>query len=190
LRENGFEEVIRDIHGKVPIFGICGGYQILCKRVIDVNSIESETKDVEGLGLLNGVTYFDDYKKTTKQVEGHLNTDPLKRRIRGYEIHMGRTENKSDPPLNRVRVDGRNRDDGAYDQDKMVFGTYLHGFFDLPPARELLMSLMDPEVRPIIESKEDEGEIGALVERNLDHLASVVRSSIDIDEIKEIIGVD
>ncbi|HOP09095.1 MAG TPA: cobyric acid synthase [Candidatus Methanofastidiosa archaeon] len=188
LREKGFEKVIRELHGKVPIFGICGGYQMLGKSIIDINSIESDTKETEGLGLLNGVTYFDKYEKSTAQVEGHLQLDPLKRRIRGYEIHMGQTENKLDPPLNRIRAKGKNREDGAYDADMKVYGTYLHGFFDLPPARDLLLSLMGSTEREKGEDG-DEGEYDDIVERNLGYLADAIRASIDLESLRKIMGV-
>lgn len=188
VRVTGFGKAIRKMHGKIPIFGICGGYQMLGKRIVDVNSIESETKSIEGLGLLNGLTYFDRYEKRTTQVEGHLQTDPLKRRIRGYEIHMGRTENSVDPPLNRVRVNDRNKDEGSYDKEMKVFGTYIHGFFDLPPARELLMSLLDSNSVKI-KTQEQGNEVDSLIDENLDKLAKAVRESLDIEKIAEIMAV-
>jgi len=188
IRETGFEAAIKDLHGKTPIFGICGGYQMLGKQIIDINSIESETKIIEGLGLLNGCTSFDKYKKITTQVEGHLQTDPLKRRIRGYEIHMGVTENKIDPPLNRVRVDDRNRDEGSYDPEMKVFGTYIHGFFDLPPARELLMSLIGKQMSEC-KAPACENEVDGIIDENLDKLAKAVKESLDIEWIMDIMGV-
>lgn len=52
---------IREInkkHPNVPIVGICGGYQILGKKIYDENRRESEEGSVDGLGLLNIETFF------------------------------------------------------------------------------------------------------------------------------------
>lgn len=101
---------------------------------------------------------------------------------------MGRTENETDPPLNRVRANGKNSDDGAYDPDMMVYGTYIHGYFDLPPARELLLSLIGEQER-LKDDRIDNKQMDQVIEENLEKLTKVLEGSIDIESLKRIVGV-
>ena len=53
LKASGMAEKIQAFKGKIPIFGICGGYQMLGKTIFDSgveNGVEAEFK---GLGLLD-----------------------------------------------------------------------------------------------------------------------------------------
>ena len=98
LRETGLEEQIKECarRGKL-VFGICGGYQMLGKKIVDKYGVESDNLEVEGIGLLNTVTEFEK-EKTTVQTEivisenvcGYLN-DVSRKKVKGYEIHMGTT---------------------------------------------------------------------------------------------------
>ncbi len=51
----------------IPIIGICGGYQILGKKLIDTG-FESSAGTYKGLGLLDCITRFASYEKNTFQV--------------------------------------------------------------------------------------------------------------------------
>ena len=73
LNASGMAEKIKAFKGKIPIFGICGGYQIMGKTIFDSgveNGIEAEFK---GLGLLDVVTKFGPYKKKMIQVTKKVN---------------------------------------------------------------------------------------------------------------------
>ena len=53
LREKGFDEAIRSVRGKVPILGVCGGYQMLGVELRDEQGLEGKMAGTtEGLGLL------------------------------------------------------------------------------------------------------------------------------------------
>ena len=79
----------------VPVIGICGGYQMLGKTLIDAG-FESAAGTYEGLGLLDGITRFSSYDKTTTQVPVLPVQCPpsfhAMGEVTGYEIHMGITE--------------------------------------------------------------------------------------------------
>lgn len=125
LKKCGAEEIVRKA-GKIPIIGICGGYQILGKEIMD-HGIEGERmRKMKGLALLDAVTRFERYEKKTEQVKYMVKgKGPILGRIsgeyvKGYEIHMGYSTSKNP-------VFGS---DGCSSEDGLVIGTYLHGIFE------------------------------------------------------------
>jgi adenosylcobyric acid synthase len=121
----------------IPVIGICGGYQMLGKTLIDAG-FESDAGTYKGLGLLDCVTRFASYEKNTVQVTRKAcQVPPLLSamgEVSGYEIHMGVTESER----NREALEG----DGRVSDDGLVFGTYLHGLFLNPAAANALLSYL------------------------------------------------
>jgi adenosylcobyric acid synthase len=106
-------------------------------EVID-DGVESCRGRYEGLGLLRVITRFSRYEKVTEQVTRSASpSGPILSAVgtvRGYEIHMGETERKGD--------DEAFCGEGAVAADGMVIGTYLHGLFVNPSARNALLSYL------------------------------------------------
>jgi adenosylcobyric acid synthase len=137
LQQSGLFDAIAKFKG--PIAGICGGYQILGKQVLDPDRVEGELGEAAGLGLLDVVTTMLK-EKETHQVTGTLAAvagelaPGCPTAISGYEIHMGQTVLGPDArPFAAIAERSRKADavsDGAVSQDGRVFGTYLHGIFD------------------------------------------------------------
>jgi len=135
IRKSGIAEKILQKAKEVPIIGICGGYQMLGKLIIDKERVESNQERVEGLGLLDVVTTFE-REKALKRTEARvLNGGEVFREIEGqivsgYEIHMGRSwVNSSVKPF--LKVLGKSRVfDGAVTEGRPIYGTYLHGIFE------------------------------------------------------------
>jgi adenosylcobyric acid synthase len=137
LVKQGLFQGIREFAG--PVIGICGGYQMLGRRVLDPEGMESSVAEAEGLGLLDVETVLLP-EKETHQAEARLLRGATLAApgcgggISGYEIHMGQTTlGPEAKPLARiVRRSGREVavPDGAISSDGRVFGTYLHGIFD------------------------------------------------------------
>lgn len=174
LRECGLASAILKKATKVPILGICGGYQMLGRRIRDPHGLEGNgPSEVEGLGLLDAETRFDSYEKRTVQVQGSL---PNGGEVRGYEIHMGRTES-SDGPLFQLRPDGRG--EGSWDPGRKVMGTYLHGVFDLPAFRAFFLSLIERRDASSTNRMDHDAEIDSSLER----LAAMVEEHLDLDEL-------
>ena len=125
MQETGMAEQIVSLQD-TPVLGICGGYQMLGREIIDCG-IEDTVGTVPGLGLLDAVTRFDLYEKRTVQVKktvtggGPILESILGQDVSGYEIHMGVT------CPNETSAFG---DDGAVSKSGIVIGTYLHGLFD------------------------------------------------------------
>ena len=105
LKEAGFaSSVSRCLERGATVAGICGGFQMLGRQILDPLHVESASDAEPGLGLLPSVTVFAE-EKITAQVSGvHLASGT---EVRGYEIHMGRSEPSPAAPLLRDHRAGR-----------------------------------------------------------------------------------
>ena len=136
LEESGLAEAIKRFPG--PVVGICGGYQMLGRRVLDPDGVESARAEAAGLGLLDVETVMQPVK-ATHQVTAQLLTGGGKvapgaaGELSGYEIHMGETTlaPSVEPFASITTRSGRAvmRTDGAVSPDGRIVGTYLHGIF-------------------------------------------------------------
>jgi adenosylcobyric acid synthase len=147
LMERGFYDAIKVFNGL--IIGICGGYQMLGRRVLDPDSVESAVKEAVGLGLLPVETEIL-LEKETHQALAYLEDSGLvvaadcNGVMTGYEIHMGQTTHLDVArPFARIFRRGEasvNVEDGFVSSDGRIFGTYLHGIFDNPRFREIYLN--------------------------------------------------
>lgn len=146
LKISGFDRKLKTlIDKKIPVFGICGGFQML-GRVIEDSGIESgEPFTVEGFGILDLKTEFLEYEKTTAKVRRRsLGKGPILSRIdeaSGYEIHMGKTELGDE-------VTEAFEGEGAVSPDGMIIGTYMHGLFNNENVVCALMRYLYEQKRP------------------------------------------
>ncbi len=83
-----------------PVLGICGGYQMLGRRIRD--DVESGAGEVEGLGLLPVITTFDPVKLLGRRAA----TDAAGRPLTGYEIRHGRLTVEDHPDGAPFAADG------------------------------------------------------------------------------------
>lgn len=149
LRGKGFEAIVQThVLNGGELVGICGGYQMLGQRIADPDRVETGG-EAAGLGMLQTSTVMMP-EKITRQVEAdalHVDHEgPVT--IRGYVIHMGRTDpgphrpcfhlhTKEQPAPDQLHA-GTSEDhhsDGAMRDDGLVWGTYIHGLFDQPQFR-------------------------------------------------------
>ena len=169
LRDNGWEpEILRHLRYGGKLLGICGGYQMLGERIEDPEGIEDEPGSSEGLGLIDAVTRLAPSKQL-RQVRGRLL--PGGAPVAGYEIHCGITRCTGDPQP-AVRLDD-GRSDGVVTADGQVIGTYLHGLFDLPEARDALLAWAGVKV-------EAAPAIGDIQEAELERLANSIETNLDL----------
>jgi adenosylcobyric acid synthase len=163
----------------VPIIGICGGYQMLGRTIID-SGIESETPgEYPGFGLLDVATAFSGYHKTTVQVRRRASgPGPILSRmgeVDGYEIHMGETERR-DLPEAFVG-------EGAATPDGLVFGTYMHGLFQNPTAANALLTYLSERRGVPFEPVADSSGDGPGIAAAYDDLAQHFEDHVDMDAI-------
>ncbi|MPQ44157.1 cobyric acid synthase [Clostridium tarantellae] len=201
LNNNGFwDEILKAKEEDKTIFGICGGFQMLGKKIINEEKVENEINDIEGLGLLDIETEFKSSKVTT-QVSGVISDDSIHRLfnckdkyIEGYEIHMGRTTfvGKDIIPfieINEVLGNKENKVEGYRNKEGNVFGTYIHGIFDsLEFTNSFLNNLKNKKG---LELKEDNtvefNNYNEMKEKEYIKLSNILRDSLDLDKIYKII---
>ncbi len=215
LKQNELEtKLIRYAKEGNPVFGICGGYQMLGKEIHDPDYIEAGGS-VKGLGLLNIETVFCK-NKTTRQIKGKINNiegffkELSGIAIEGYEIHMGNSKIivQNDEVLeglegklvsstieltsNDITVTANIENDNTILQDGCVSGnvagSYIHGIFDKSEfVNAIVKILMDKKG---IDSSELEAfDIKKYKDSQYDLLADSVRKSLDMGKIYEIVGV-
>ncbi|HWC82183.1 MAG TPA: cobyric acid synthase [Pseudonocardiaceae bacterium] len=143
LRDKGLADAL-DGHARAgkPVLGICGGFQMLGKRISD--EVESGAGEVAGLGLLDlDVSFALD--KTLAQPAGAAFGVPA----HGYEIHHGQVSRRgADLPGLVTLPDGE--PEGALAGP--VAGTHWHGLLENDAARRALLdwaaSLAGRDFRP------------------------------------------
>lgn len=204
LKERGLDKSLWKAYSKgIEIIGICGGYQILGKKIFDPFCVESDWKEMDGLGLLNIETTFEK-TKVTCQVEAEIahdswfvahndkshhlsaiNCQPL----RGYEIHKGISSgdiglfkikriNSMMPHLNTVEVM-----DGSIKGN--CWGTYIHGIFENDSFRRTIINKARKNKNlPPFDSLVKYSEIK---DKAIDNLAHIVEKNVDMDFIKGLI---
>ena len=195
LRATGLADRIVELAGAhVPLLGICGGYQMLGRRIHDPHQSESDRGSVDGLGLLPVETTFATVKRTvrvrgTLLAEQGLLAGAAGREIVAYEIHMGRSETDGTlSPL--VQIHERSGEptselDGVVSTDGSIAGTYLHGLLENDVARHALIDAL--LARRLGRDHDDVSQpdiarhsFTANRERELDRLAATVRASLDL----------
>lgn len=189
LRERGLDRWLLAARAAgVEIVGICGGFQMLGRSVLDPDHVESAQECVPGLGLLECSTVFGRSKETARVRGIHLASGA---EIEAYEIHMGCTQGAAGaPPLFRVcerhgiAAEGY---DGLASPDGRVWGTYFHGLFDNHAFRRWWLKRLRPDLE-LVETQH--GAEPRLDEVNrFDQLASKVRKAIDVGQLYRILGL-
>jgi adenosylcobyric acid synthase len=121
LREAGWEIDLRaHLRRGGHVLGLCGGYQMLGRRIADPEGIEGPPGSVEGLCLLEAETVLGG-DKVLVEVTGRTVAEGVP--FKGYEMHVGRTTTTARPLL---ELDG-GATDGAIDASGRVAGCYVHG---------------------------------------------------------------
>ncbi len=166
------------------VIGICGGFQMLGRRLLDPDLVEATTAEVEGLGWLPLDTRFH-REKAVCHVRGiHVDSGLP---VSGYEIHMGWTEElMAKRPVVRVtRRAGQpvQHEDGMCSEDGRVWGTYLHGIFDAPVFRRWWLNRLRQRGGLPLLPTSNEGQSDTAYDR----LADVVRSHLNMTAVYELV---
>ena len=181
LKEHNFDEKILEFlkDGGIVI-GICGGYQVLGKELIDKQKKESDVGDIEGLKIFDAKTYFGN-DKVTKNSYGCLEIYDKAFNVKGYEIHEGYTYTKEKPLIRVERGFGNCGDgfDGSIKKfgDGLAIGTYFHGIFENHEFRNHIINLIRNK-KGLDEIKGDAYRDN--IEKSLNYFAEVVKGSVNL----------
>lgn len=178
LRQCGLEAAIQKAaDAGTLVFGVCGGYQMLGRKVSDPEEVEAAgITDILGMGLLEMDTVFLGEKVQT-QTKGVFNgikgmLSALNGKFyEGYEIHMGRSE-ETMPALA-----------GAGN----VYGSYIHGVFDAPGISDAILKAIC-EQKGLAFDVLETFDINEYKERQYDLLADAVRSGLDMDFVYRVLN--
>lgn len=174
MRENGIESMVKKMSENVPVFGICGGYQMLGNTISDPNSIECGGS-INGLGLLDIDTLLQK-EKTRTQKRGCINSlDGIFSSLsgleyEGYEIHVGETTVSSDKKDDVVINAGNS------------YGTYIHGIFDQKVIASAIVDALAKNKNVSID-KNAIMDYSSYKEQEYDRMADILREHLNMGEI-------
>ena len=179
LSESGLADAIKLCFKRgIPVFGICGGYQIMGRTITDPLGSECGGS-ISGLGLLDCGTIFGSEKKQT-QVTGRFGSVTgffsclSGAEFYGYEVHMGETE-AAGPAL--TDCGGTFKGNAA--------GCYVHGIFDSADVSGRLVKALYQ--RRGLTYSGDITDRRRYRDAQLDLLAENVRKALDMELIYRII---
>ena len=177
LRQCGLEAAVKKAaDAGVPVFGICGGFQMLGRRITDPDMVEaSGDPEIAGMGLLDIETVFRGEKVQTQTagvfegIEG-IFSGLNGMEYTGYEIHMGRSGSRS----------------AALVGNGNVYGSYVHGIFDAPGIADTVLGALCGR-KGIEISALETFDMREYKEQQYDLLADAVREGLDMDYVYRVL---
>ena len=152
------------------MLGLCGGYQMLGRRIADPDGVEGPPGEAPGLGLLDVETVLGG-PKVLRPGTGRSEADGAP--FAGYEMHVGRTAGPDCArPLLRL-ADGT--PEGATSPDGTVAAAYVHGLFGDDRQRTAWLARLGAPASGL--------NYEAEVERVLDGLAAHLETHLDLDRL-------
>jgi adenosylcobyric acid synthase len=159
----------------MPTLGICGGYQMLGRRIED--GVESGELEACGLGLLPVVTSFEEEKVLGRPQGWALGFGDAE--VAGYEIHHGRVRREGGDPLFDT-VEGA---EGC--RSGTTLGTSWHGILESDDFRRALLLWVTEERG--LDWRPGEEPFAAAREAQLEKLGDLVADHVDRDAVMRLI---
>ncbi len=182
LWRNGAARAILKAHRDgSTVLGICGGYQMMGRQILDPYHVEGDVEMLPGLGLLPTVTEMGT-EKVTRQTKFSLYG--RNEMMEGYEIHMGTTvqvTGATAQPLNKLE----NGCTDGHVVSPTCMGTYIHGILD---NRQFIEFLLEPHLHKTTEV--EEFDYRKFKEQQYDKLAEHVRKHLNIPLVYDILTRD
>jgi adenosylcobyric acid synthase len=170
VRDQGWDhDIIAHARAGGRVLGICGGYQMLGRRIIDELGVDGMPGQAEGLALLNIETRMAG-EKTVRPVDGQCVRSGVD--ISGYEIHVGES---SGPDCKRPVTHINGSDEGARSPDGRISGTYVHGLLCGDKYRDSFLT--------DINECESSYSYSDAVDDALNELADGLEIALDVDKL-------
>jgi adenosylcobyric acid synthase len=171
LRAQGWDvDILAHVRANGHVLGLCGGMQMLGRRVRDPDGVDGAAGEADGLGLLDIETVMG-AEKQVRPVDGACARSGAP--VRGYEIHAGLT---AGPALAWPMLRLEHGPDGAVSHGGRVEGTYLHGLFASDPFRRAWIERKRPGAASELAYEEE-------VEAALDSVADSLEAALDVDRL-------
>lgn len=212
MRQNGLEKaVLERAEEGIPLWGICGGYQMLGEMLEDPQGTEGEKgRKIAGMGLFPTRTVFAEEKVRAQtegafcQVEG-IFEELSGKSFSGYEIHMGKTWiDRENGPADTARffqgrleicrplsyllpcqnASKKMHEDGWSRGN--LYGCYTHGIFDRTEIVETVVNALRKKKGLDLLDLRD-FDYGLYKEKQYNFLADTLRSHLNMEEIYRIL---
>lgn len=185
MRANGLEGAVKKLAEKIPVLGICGGYQMMGEWIFDPCNVEEGGK-LKGMGLLPVTTELTENKVRIRR-KGKVNelkgifSSLSGLDYEGYEIHMGQTgltegygTISETWDITNIVVSGS--------RYRNVYGTYVHGIFDRKDIAAAVVGALAKRkgFKPEHSKLED---YPVYKEKQYDRLADTLRCYLNMEEI-------
>jgi adenosylcobyric acid synthase len=181
LRRDGLDVALRRrAAAGGPILGICGGYQLLGRRIED--DVESRAGTVDGLGLLDVDTVFHPNKLLRRQAGVAAPTWLGGAASTGYEIRHGEPRPGDGVAPLLTTADGQ--PEGAI--RGTVIGTSWHGLLEGDAVRRALLSWVGEQRGR--DWRPGDVAFAAVRERRLDVLGDLIDEHVDRDALDALLG--
>ena len=173
LRRTGLADaVVAHARAGRPVLGICGGYQMLGRRITDPHRVEGG--DATGLGVLDlDIEFLPD--KHLGNPSGTAWGEP----VHGYEIHHGRVVRSAEPPLLEPA-------EGA--DSGVVLGTHWHGLLENDGFRRTLLRRVAAQAGRTGFVAAADTCFAAERDGQLDVLGDLVEQHLDLAALEDVIG--
>ena len=182
LWKKGLASQIKELsESHIPVLGICGGFQMLGRRLSDPDGVETGGSE-NGLDLLACETVFSGEKTRTRKMAVCKKGPFQGVKLEGYEIHMGKTTGREEPFC--VFTGGES--DGAMREN--VFGTYLHGLFDSGELTEALVQWLANRKGILVPERAARNR-AAFRNQQYDKLADALEEKLDMDAIHRVMEI-
>jgi adenosylcobyric acid synthase len=166
------------------VLGLCGGYQMLGRRIADPAGIEGAPGAVDGLALLDIETELTGDKALIEVSGRDIATGES---VSGYEMHVGRTSGKDlARPMLHLNNGTTSRAEGAMSADGRIAGCYVHGLFAGDAFRHAYLNGLKARAESSVAYEHDiESTLEALADHHaahldLDRILAIARSEIEI----------
>jgi adenosylcobyric acid synthase len=169
LRAQGWDiDLAAHVRRGGAVLGICGGFQMLGRRIADCDGIEGPPGEVHGLGLLDLETALSGDKQLL-EVRGREVASG--QGIHGYEMHLGRTTGSA---LENPMLDLDGRPDGAVSADGRIMGCYVHGLFGADAFRHAFLARLQARASSGLVFEQQ-------IDATLDALADHLEAHVDVE---------
>lgn len=181
LKRTGFSKKILSVFNSKPLvqlIGICGGYQMLGKKIYGPESRKAKSKAIDGLGILTHITQMFP-EKILSQVKAKNISSGIA--VWGYEIHHGKSESSTELrpvfELTCHKNSGIKRFDGNQTPNRRCWGTYIHGIFDSDKFRRNLLD----NIRKSKGWQPLKTGASYQFDTEMDNFSNIVRKNINLD---------